>query len=692
MRSHRLLVAVTSCALTSLLLFATALRADLRTPAWYDENAVGTAPDWHYRVPINVPAGATVNSTVKVDVDFAALLSQLGISGAFDANSPRVVRGTGALATTQEFTDTVYAGGTDAASNSRGEVRFILQDAGPVTYYLYFDIAANGAKGANPQARINGNFEMGVTGTGTPTGWTAPTKSDASLDAQVRPSETVSVASSPTAVDGVATRNTDGTPFTGSYSYLIGNRSTANGGVAGGVAGAPAVTITKTLVVPTTNPGSITFRYRPEGWDTGGYDPMSIDLINAGGTVLVEMVGTTIGSYTTKPFAPNTNDALATTGNSGYRQYNGFDCELDGFHSLGMTTPCHSEPWFTVSQSLASYAGQTIRFRVRFNADANDKTWLHIDDIEWSVVTASLGNAQGFGANITAPIAATTYTASQRLVIRASVDALPTAASNPVTANVYDNAGTLVASGIRLYNNGTHGDATANDGIWSNDGSVIADPTYTFVAGSPSGANWTVRVFAKDASTSTIGASGGLVHIPAQPNAPETQANFFNIDEQTFTVQVPLLVNAKSVAIFSDPVNGTTNPKNIPGALQTYTVRVTNQGAGALDNNSALVVDAVPLNTKLFVGNLGAPGSGPVLFTNGAPSSGLTWTFTALNSATDDLEFSNDNGATWTYTPTADADGCDVAVTTIRMRPKGTMPGNGGGNPYFELRFRVRVR
>jgi hypothetical protein len=182
------------------------------------------------------------------------------------------------------------------------------------------------------------------------------------------------------------------------------------------------------------------------------------------------------------------------------------------------------------------------------------------------------------------------------------------------------------------------------------------------------------------------------VHIPAQPNAPETQANFFNIDEQTFTVQVPLLVNAKSVAIFSDPVNGTTNPKNIPGALQTYTVRVTNQGAGALDNNSALVVDAVPLNTKLFVGNLGAPGSGPVLFTNGAPSSGLTWTFTALNSATDDLEFSNDNGATWTYTPTADADGCDVAVTTIRMRPKGTMPGNGGGNPYFELRFRVRVR
>ena len=35
--------------------------ADLRSaPTWYDSNAVTTTPDWHYRVPINVPAGATL--------------------------------------------------------------------------------------------------------------------------------------------------------------------------------------------------------------------------------------------------------------------------------------------------------------------------------------------------------------------------------------------------------------------------------------------------------------------------------------------------------------------------------------------------------------------------------------------------------------------------------------------------------
>ena len=60
----------------------TPARADLRTgPGWWDENAVGTAGDWHYRVPINVPGGATVNSTIKVDVDFNALLATMGVSG-----------------------------------------------------------------------------------------------------------------------------------------------------------------------------------------------------------------------------------------------------------------------------------------------------------------------------------------------------------------------------------------------------------------------------------------------------------------------------------------------------------------------------------------------------------------------------------------------------------------------------------
>jgi uncharacterized repeat protein (TIGR01451 family) len=138
-------------------------------------------------------------------------------------------------------------------------------------------------------------------------------------------------------------------------------------------------------------------------------------------------------------------------------------------------------------------------------------------------------------------------------------------------------------------------------------------------------------------------------------------------------------------------VNGTTNPKSLPGATKLYVVTISNGGAGAVDSNTVIVSDPIPANTKMFVGNLGAPGSGPVAFVNGSPSSALTWTFSGLNSTTDDLEFSNDGGASWTYVPVADAQGCDAAITHIRMRPKGVMPGNAGGNPSFQLQFRVVV-
>jgi hypothetical protein len=154
----------------------------------------------------------------------------------------------------------------------------------------------------------------------------------------------------------------------------------------------------------------------------------------------------------------------------------------------------------------------------------------------------------------------------------------------------------------------------------------------------------------------------------------------------------PALLVRKQVSTDSDPINTITNPKSIPGSSKRYALRVTNQGTGPVDNNSVLIVDQIPANTKLFVGNLGAPGSGPVAFVNGTPSSALTWTYMALNNTTDDLEFSSDGGVSWTYVPTADAEGCDAAVTHIRMRPKGTMPGQGVGSPNFELQFRVVVK
>lgn len=154
----------------------------------------------------------------------------------------------------------------------------------------------------------------------------------------------------------------------------------------------------------------------------------------------------------------------------------------------------------------------------------------------------------------------------------------------------------------------------------------------------------------------------------------------------------PNLTHQKTVAVLSDPFNGTTLPKSIPGAMERYTVRLTNTGPATIDSNSLSITDAIPTNTALYVLDQGAPGSGPIAFANGSPVSGVTWTYSALNSITDDLEFSNDGGATWTYTPTPNANGCDPAVTHVRLRPDGTMAAaSGAGNPWFELRFQVRV-
>jgi uncharacterized repeat protein (TIGR01451 family) len=669
-------------------------RADLRTPVWYDQNAVVTTPDWHYRVPISIPAGAAINSTIKTDVDFTALLTAMGVSGTLDVNSPRIVRTSGALVTTQEFTDVVYAGATDPASNNRGEVRFILQDAGPVTYYLYFDITANGAKPVNPQTPVNGNFERGGTGTGTPPGWNAPVKANANYDAQIRPSESVNVTASPApAADGVNTRLTDGSPLTGSFSYLIGWRNTN-----AQVTADPGVSITRTIVVPATNPGSITFRWRVEGWDSfdggNGYDVVRVSVV---GATTTEIVGPTAGNYTTKPFSPNIGTpnaaSAATTTNAGYRQYNGFDCNLAGTHLLGMTIPCRSEPWFTATQSLAAYAGQTITFRIAATTETADISWYHFDDVEWSVVVGTLGIPEAFGVNITTPAAGGTLTAGSILTIRAQVDAQATATTNPVTANIYNYAGTLVAAGVRLYDNGTHGDTTANDGIWTNNGSVGADPTYTIPAATITSTGWIVRVFARDQSTSTIGAQNGLAHIPAAA-APEVQANFYNIDEILFNVSgapPPQITVVKSLLTTSDPFNATSNPKAIPGGEILYTLLISNSGTGPADSNSIVVADAIPANTELFVGDLNGAGSGPVIFINGSPASGLTYTYVSLASVADNLDFSSDSGTTWTYVPVP-VGGYDALVTNIRVRPQGILQARVTTAPNFEIRFRVRVK
>lgn len=146
----------------------------------------------------------------------------------------------------------------------------------------------------------------------------------------------------------------------------------------------------------------------------------------------------------------------------------------------------------------------------------------------------------------------------------------------------------------------------------------------------------------------------------------------------------PALTVTKTSSTFSDGLSAT-NPKSIPGSVAEYIISATSPSSYSVTSNSLLVADTTPANTALVVANIGGAGSGPAAFTAGSTS--LTYSFVSLASTTDDIEFSNNGGVSWTYIPVADANGTDPAVTTVRLRPKGTMA--AGSTFSFRLRYRL---
>ncbi|MBU6207501.1 MAG: hypothetical protein KGQ42_07420, partial [Alphaproteobacteria bacterium] len=115
------------------------------------------------------------------------------------------------------------------------------------------------------------------------------------------------------------------------------------------------------------------------------------------------------------------------------------------------------------------------------------------------------------------------------------------------------------------------------------------------------------------------------------------------------------LTIVKSVSVYSDPINGTTNPKWIPGALVRYTLTVTNTGTLSVDTNKITIADAVP-------GTLTYDTTYTPVFTQGTPSSGLT-------------------GAAAAY-----------SAPNLTITPSGTMAGaTAAGEPNFSVTFQAKV-
>jgi hypothetical protein len=314
------------------------------------------------------------------------------------------------------------------------------------------------------------------------------------------------------------------------------------------------------------------------------------------------------------------------------------------------------------------------------------------DVLQWSVFYYNPPNGASAGTTVAAFQA--TDTIGANLTYVAGSLALT---KTPGSCNGTRNAGFNGAGSPNLLNATVSFTAPANTGCtlrFDYNTTINAGAGGVTVANQASGSGTGLAAVATDnIDTTTTGKPTNVA--PTAGSIAQTQVSGTISPTTVLVGGGPSLTVVKSSIAFSDPYNSTTNPKRIPGGFVTYSVLTTNSGAGAVDNNTTILVDAIPANTALYVNNVGGAGSGPVAFTNGTPSSGLTYTFTSLASTTDDVSFSNDGGTTYTYTPAPDANGVDANVTHIRINPKGIFAGDsvaGAPSPNWTVSFRVRIK
>jgi uncharacterized repeat protein (TIGR01451 family) len=200
----------------------------------------------------------------------------------------------------------------------------------------------------------------------------------------------------------------------------------------------------------------------------------------------------------------------------------------------------------------------------------------------------------------------------------------------------------------------------------SDSGAATRSYEYAYVipAGAPAG-GWTLRV---------IGTEG-------------TEAAVTDLRVGSFVVAIaqPSLLVLKASEVLSDPLNGGSSPKRIPGAIVRYSVTVTNTGPGTADAGSLVITDPLPALAQLYV----ATGSGsPIEFIDGATPSGLSFTYASA------VSYSSQpgGGPPYNYVPTPDGAGFDASVRGVRIAPAGQMSGaSAAAQPSFTIRLRIRV-
>jgi len=162
-------------------------------------------------------------------------------------------------------------------------------------------------------------------------------------------------------------------------------------------------------------------------------------------------------------------------------------------------------------------------------------------------------------------------------------------------------------------------------------------------------------------------------------------ASLISFSDSFHTAFLPVL-SASKVA--------STNPGEyaLPGNQVRYAIEAENSGNSSVDTDTMVITDVIPDNVALVVSDIAGAGSGPVIFSDGSPTSALSYTFGGLGDMLDDVSFSDNNGLTFDYTPIPGPLGEDPDVTHIRINPKGDFASQTTGSaPNFTVEFDVVI-
>lgn len=142
----------------------------------------------------------------------------------------------------------------------------------------------------------------------------------------------------------------------------------------------------------------------------------------------------------------------------------------------------------------------------------------------------------------------------------------------------------------------------------------------------------------------------------------------------------PDISASKTISIESDPINSTTNPKRIPGAVLFNEILISNSGSGYTDADSIYFIEYIDSSSLKVLMTMGGDGSG-VEFAD-VPTSGLAKGVVSYSNTPVGEPYVYD------YTPVPDGFGYDGNITSIRVNTTGVFA--GGGSFYLRLRLQVK--